>query len=340
MKRSAAVAGVLEIGQGVCKLKLKNPTFQSEAASSSNTSTSQSPTSSSITNAPDVANVIAQTKSGDLVTRASEKTITSQQIQSHVCYIQRTLNFVTTLSFVTGIKSGWSEQAQEAFQTWLAAPKKRFTTLTTMQALTNGEVEAEGSADTMNSRQPLATPFRVQNNTALSHQDLADEITPVGPITTNDTPPSTRTHTTSTSRRVMSPIRTTRPPPTRTQTTSTSCRVMSPIQARIRRPEAVLRLWQFRTFRHGPLSGTMCGTRVSTFSRRLIRMARRKLLPRFLKNMLMCRAYLGGMPFMPSACDQAKRGLLANSVCKLLHVMLEDFTCTTQVYSVTELSSA
>ena len=52
------------------------------------------------------------------------------------------------------------------------------------------------------------------------------------------------------------------------------------------------------------------------------------------------RACLGGMPFMPSACDQAKRGLLANSVCKLLHVMLEDFTCTTQVYSVTELSSA
>ncbi|CAE7291429.1 unnamed protein product [Symbiodinium microadriaticum] len=256
MKRSATVAGVLEIGQGVCKLKLKNLTFQSEAASSSNTSTSQSPTSSSIANVPDVANVIEQIKSGDLVTRASEKTITSRQIQSHVCYIQR------TLSFVAGIKSGWSEQAQEAFQTWLAAPKKRSRTLTAMQALTNGEVEAEGSADIMNSRQPLATPFRVQNNTALSHQDLADDITPVGPITTNDTPPSTRTHATSTSRRVMSPIRTTRPPPTRTQTTSTSSRVMSPIQARIRRPEAVLRLWQFRTFRYGPLSGTMCGTRV------------------------------------------------------------------------------
>ena len=31
MKRSAAVVGVLEIGQGVCKLKLKNLTFRSEA---------------------------------------------------------------------------------------------------------------------------------------------------------------------------------------------------------------------------------------------------------------------------------------------------------------------
>ena len=172
----------------ICKLKLQNLTFQSEAASSSNTSTSQSPTSSSISNPPDVANVLAQIKSGDLVTHASKKNITSRQIQSHVCYLQR------TLSFVTGIKGGWSEQAQEAFQTWLAAPKKRFTTPTTMQALTNGEVEAEGSTDTMNSQAAIGDS--VENNTAVSHRDLADEITPVSPNTTNDTAPANTDDTT------------------------------------------------------------------------------------------------------------------------------------------------
>ena len=37
MKCSAAVAGVLEIGHGICKLKLKNLTFQSEVATDAST---------------------------------------------------------------------------------------------------------------------------------------------------------------------------------------------------------------------------------------------------------------------------------------------------------------
>ena len=110
----AALAGFVEFENGVCKLQLTSVNLATTASSSSTTSPSQN-TSSGM---PPIQDIMSQIASETSSVHASKKTLSRRQLQSHICYIQRSLNLTT------GLKGEWTPQALEMLNKWLASPKK------------------------------------------------------------------------------------------------------------------------------------------------------------------------------------------------------------------------
>ena len=103
MKRTASVAGFLHVEAGLCRLELTHA------------EPSVSPAGS--TSHPPMATIMSEIASSAAV-HSTKQSLQLRQVQSHVNYIQRSLNLST------GTQGGWNPQAQEMLWTWLAAPKK------------------------------------------------------------------------------------------------------------------------------------------------------------------------------------------------------------------------
>ncbi|CAE7828875.1 unnamed protein product [Symbiodinium sp. CCMP2592] len=112
MKRSAAVAGFIEIGDGTCRLELANLTV----ATTTTSGTTQ--TTSTTVPLPTPQSLLDQVSTGAICAHESKIGLTPRQLQSHMCYLQN------KLSLTAGISGGWSEKAQELLLRWFAAPKK------------------------------------------------------------------------------------------------------------------------------------------------------------------------------------------------------------------------
>ena len=112
MKRSAAVAGFIEIGDGTCRLELANLTV----ATTTTAGTTQ--TTSTTVPLPTPRSLLDQVSTGAIRAHESKIGLTPRQLQSHMCYLQN------KLALTAGISGGWSEKAQELLLRWFAAPKK------------------------------------------------------------------------------------------------------------------------------------------------------------------------------------------------------------------------
>ncbi|CAE7713638.1 unnamed protein product [Symbiodinium microadriaticum] len=67
---------------------------------------------------PPIQDIMSQIVSRTSNAHVSKRTLSSRQIQSHICYIQRSLNLTT------GFKGEWTSQASEMLNKWLSSPKK------------------------------------------------------------------------------------------------------------------------------------------------------------------------------------------------------------------------
>lgn len=112
MKRSAAVAGFIEIGDGTCRLELANLTV----ATTTTAGTTQ--TTSTTVPLPTPRSLLDQVSTGAIRAHESKIGLTPRQLQSHMCYLQN------KLALTAGSSGGWSEKAQELLLRWFAAPKK------------------------------------------------------------------------------------------------------------------------------------------------------------------------------------------------------------------------
>lgn len=110
MKRTASVAGFLHVEAGRCRLELTHA-----EPSVSPADPRVSPAGS--TSHPPMATIMSEIASSAAV-HSTKQSLQLRQVQSHVNYIQRSLNLPT------GTLGGWNPQAQEMLWTWLAAPKK------------------------------------------------------------------------------------------------------------------------------------------------------------------------------------------------------------------------
>jgi len=115
MKRSSAVAGFVEFENGVCKLQLTSVNLATTTSASSSTTSPSQNTSSGM---PPIQDIMSQIASPTSDVHASKRTLSSRQLQSHICYIQRSLNLTT------GVKGEWTSQALEMLNKWLSSPKK------------------------------------------------------------------------------------------------------------------------------------------------------------------------------------------------------------------------
>ena len=105
----------------MCRLEVTNLSMASGSAQPP-TSFSQSSASPTVPNntmeMPRLADIIAKITDGTLVTHETKQSITSRQLLSHVCYLQKKFNLPT------GLNGGWSPVAEHALHQWLATPKK------------------------------------------------------------------------------------------------------------------------------------------------------------------------------------------------------------------------
>lgn len=92
MKRIASVAGFLHVEAGLCRLELTHA------------EPSVSPAGS--TSHPPMATIMSEIASSAAV-HSTKQSLQLRQVQSHVNYIQRSLNLST------GTQGGWNPQAQE-----------------------------------------------------------------------------------------------------------------------------------------------------------------------------------------------------------------------------------
>ena len=103
MKRSAAVAGFIEIGDGTCRLELANLTV----ATTTTAETTQ--TTSTTVPLPTPHSLLDQVSTGAIRAHESKIGLTPRQLQSHMCYLHN------KLALPAGISGGWSEKAQEYY---------------------------------------------------------------------------------------------------------------------------------------------------------------------------------------------------------------------------------
>ena len=113
MKRAAAVAGFLEIGDGTCRLQLANVSLVKTTSTSSRTrqtTTTVSP--------PSPHSLLDQVATGTILAHETKMSLSLRQLQSHMCYLP------AKLSLPTGVSGGWTDEAQQLLLRWFAAPKK------------------------------------------------------------------------------------------------------------------------------------------------------------------------------------------------------------------------
>ena len=127
MKRSAHVAGIANIQNGIISLQLENLSIRPSPAASSPPYASRpsaSPSSASPPSAscspPLIVDVLAKIQDGAYTTHESKRDLTGRQIFSHLCYLQH------RHSLQVGLKGDWNPTAEAALQVWLSSPKKGF----------------------------------------------------------------------------------------------------------------------------------------------------------------------------------------------------------------------
>ena len=122
MKRSAHVAGIANIENGIISLQLENLSIRPSSAASSPpyaSPPSASPPSASCS-PPPVVDVLAKIQDGTYTTHESKRDLTGRKIFSHLCYLQH------RHSLQVGLKGEWSPTAEAALRLWLRSPKKGF----------------------------------------------------------------------------------------------------------------------------------------------------------------------------------------------------------------------
>ena len=82
MKRTAHVAGIANIENGIISLQLKNLSVQPSSA------TSSSPSASCSQGPPPVEDVLTKIQDGTYTTHESKRDLTGQKIFNHLCYVQ------------------------------------------------------------------------------------------------------------------------------------------------------------------------------------------------------------------------------------------------------------
>ena len=149
MKRTASVAGFLHVEAGLCRLELTHA------------DPSVSPAGS--TSHPPMATIMSEIASSAAV-HSTKQSLQLRQVQSHVNYIQRSLNLST------GTQGGWNPQAQEMLWTWLAAPKKGSkakTTLLSIKDKASSETEEAAKIEDVNNIvEPETARFEDDNKVA------------------------------------------------------------------------------------------------------------------------------------------------------------------------------
>ena len=194
MKRSAPVAGFLHVEGGVCRLEVTNLSMASGSAQPP-TSFSQSSASPTVPNntmeMPRLADIIAKITDGTLVTHETKQSITSRQLLSHVCYLQK------KFSLPTGLNGGWSPVAEHALHKWLATPKKgsnKAKTAQSMLAITDQSTPTSAVIDSRNANEGILaiTDVHTRTNAITEFRDTNEEPTPTNAITnsrvTNEEP--------------------------------------------------------------------------------------------------------------------------------------------------------